>query len=183
MPADLHAERAEAREAMVEAMAEVDDTVMEPYLEAGDADPPAEVPRRPCAGPPWPTPAVPVLCGSALRNKGVQPLLDAIVDYLPSPLGPPPGRGVDPRDRRASRPAGRATDAPLAALAFKVMSDPHAGQLTYFRVYSGVAQAGDAPQRHASGKSERSGACCACTPTSREESHEVSAGNIVATVG
>src|SRR5205085_11596157 len=97
-----------------------------------------------------------VLCGSAFKNKGVQPLLDAVIDYLPSPVDVPPVHGVDPRtDHELSRRP--AVDEPFAALAFKVMSDPYVGKLTYIRVYSGQAKAGERVQNTTTGKTERLG--------------------------
>src|SRR5207247_2020902 len=98
----------------------------------------------------------PVLCGSAFKNKGVQPLLDAVVDYLPSPLDVPPVHGVDPRtDHELSRRPSE--DEPFSALAFKVMSDPYVGKLTYFRVYSGKVKTGDRVLNVTTGKTERIG--------------------------
>ncbi len=146
------------------ARASVDDDLMALYLEGNDLAPSdirtalrrATIAMR----------AVPVLIGAAFKNKGVQPLLDAVVDYLPSPLDVPPAAGVNPENGNAvSRPVSDA--APFAPLAFKIISDPVVGQLTYFRVYSGVSSrarrpCGTRPRGSASG----SAACFACTPTS-----------------
>ena len=124
----------------------------------------------------------PVLCGSAFKNKGVQPLLDAVVDYLPSPLDVPPVHGVDPRTEHelSRRPA---EDEPFSALAFKVMSDPYVGKLTYFRVYSGKIAAGDRVLNVTTGKTERIGRLLQMHANHREEREEIGAGEIVAAVG
>jgi elongation factor G len=124
----------------------------------------------------------PVLLGSAFKNKGVQPLLDAVVDYLPSPLDVPPVQGLDPKtEAEATRPA--ATDAPFAALVFKVMSDPYVGKLTYFRVYSGQVKAGDRVVNTTNGKTERIGRILQMHANHREEREEIAAGEIAAAVG
>jgi elongation factor G len=124
----------------------------------------------------------PVLCGSAFKNKGVQPLLDAVVDYLPSPLDVPPVHGVDPRTGHelSRRPA---VDEPFSALAFKVMSDPYVGRLTYFRVYSGQVKAGERVLNVSTGKTERIGRLLLMHANHREERDAIGAGEIVAAVG
>src|SRR6266508_222369 len=124
----------------------------------------------------------PVLLGSAFKNKGVQPLLDAIVDYLPSPLDVPSVHGVDARTQHElSRKATE--DDPFAALAFKVMSDPYVGKLTYFRVYSGKIKAGDRVLNTTTGKTERISRILQMHANHREEREEIGAGEIVAAVG
>ena len=128
----------------------------------------------------------PVLCGSAFKNKGVQPLLDAVVDFLPSPLDVRPVEGVEPvkgeeEGRPASRPAS--DDEPFSALAFKVMSDPFVGKLTYFRVYSGRLQAGARVLNAATGRTERVGRILMMHANDREEQEEIYAGDIAAAVG
>ncbi len=125
---------------------------------------------------------VPVLCGSAFKNKGIQPLLDAVVDYLPSPLDVPPIHGVDPRTEHelSRRPA---VDEPFAALAFKVMTDPYVGKLTYVRVYSGRIGQGDKVQNTTTGKTERVGRILQMHANHREERDEIGAGEIAALVG
>ena len=129
----------------------------------------------------------PVLCGSSFKNKGVQPLLDAIVELLPSPLEVPPVTGIEPpqgRGRRRTR--GRAPaddDAPFAALAFKVMADPYVGKLTYFRVYSGKLSAGSRVLNATNGRTERIGRLLMMHANHREEIEECYAGDIVAGVG
>jgi len=123
-----------------------------------------------------------VLLGSAFKNKGVQPLLDAVIDYLPSPLDVPPVRGVDPKtDQETERPA--TAEAPFSALAFKVMSDPYVGKLTYFRVYSGKLKAGDRVLNAKTGKTERIGRILQMHANHREEREEIGAGEIAAGVG
>jgi elongation factor G len=124
----------------------------------------------------------PVLLGSAFKNKGVQPLLDAVIDYLPSPLDVPPVQGVDPRTENelVRHPA---TDEPFSALAFKVMSDPYVGKLTYFRVYSGQVKAGDRVVNTTTGRTERIGRILQMHANHREERQEIGAGEIAAGVG
>ena len=124
----------------------------------------------------------PVLAGSAFKNKGVQPLLDAVVDYLPSPLDVPPVHGIDPRTEHelSRRPA---LDEPFSALVFKVMSDPYVGKLTYFRVYSGQVKAGDRVLNTTTGKTERIGRILQMHANHREERDEIGAGEIAAAVG
>jgi elongation factor G len=124
----------------------------------------------------------PVLAGSAFKNKGVQPLLDAVVDYLPSPLDVPPIHGVDPRtEHELSRKA--AMDEPFAALAFKVMSDPYVGKLTYIRVYSGQVKAGERVLNTTTGRNERISRILQMHANHREEREEIGAGEIAALVG
>src|SRR5207247_61283 len=120
--------------------------------------------------------------GSAFKNKGVQPLLDAVIDYLPSPVDVPPVHGVDPRTEHelSRRPA---VDEPFSALAFKVMSDPYVGKLTYFRVYSGRLKAGDRVLNTNTGKTERIGRILQMHANHREEREEIGAGEIAAGVG
>src|SRR5438552_6948893 len=124
----------------------------------------------------------PILAGSAFKNKGVQPLLDAVVDYLPSPLEVPPIHGLDPRTEHelSRRPA---VDEPFAALAFKVMSDPYVGKLTYVRVYSGALHAGDRVVNTTDGRTERIGRILQMHANHREEREELGAGEIAAIVG
>src|SRR5881397_4201330 len=124
----------------------------------------------------------PILAGSAFKNKGVQPLLDGVIDYLPSPLDVPPVHGVDPRtEHELSRRA--ALDEPFSALAFKVMSDPYVGKLTYFRVYSGQLKAGDRVLNTTTGKTERISRILQMHANHREERDEITAGEIAAAVG
>jgi elongation factor G len=122
-----------------------------------------------------------VLCGAAFRNKGIQPLLDAIVDYLPSPLDLPPVKGVDLQGREKTFSANNGH--PLSALAFKIMSDPYTGQLTFFRIYSGSLKSGESIFNPSKGKRERIGRLLKMHANKREEIQEVSAGDIFAAVG
>ncbi|CAI8032455.1 Elongation factor G 2 [Geodia barretti] len=129
-------------------------------------------------------PFVPVLCGSAFKNKGVQPLLDAVVDYLPSPGDVSPISGLDPRkpdEVRVERPAD--DDAPFSALAFKIMTDPFVGQLTFIRVYSGVMKSGASVFNPVRGRRERVGRLLKMHANKREEIRQVYAGDIAAAVG
>ena len=126
----------------------------------------------------------PVLCGSAFKNKGVQPLLDAVIDYLPSPLDVPLDRGHGRRGRTRHPSARKASDdEPFAALAFKVMADPYVGKLTYFRVYSGKLSAGGRVLNSVTGRTERVGRILMMHANTREEVEEVYAGDIAAGVG
>ena len=170
----------EYREKMLDAVVEFDEGVMERYL-AGEALEVDEIKRAIRLG----TIALkvtPVFCGSAFKNKGVQPLLDAVVDYLPSPVDLPPVRGIDPatEDEITRKPED---SEPFAALAFKIMSDPFSGQLTYFRVYSGRLTAGSYVYNVAKGKKERISRLLKMHANKREEINEVSAGDIAAAVG
>jgi elongation factor G len=130
---------------------------------------------------------VPVICGSAFKNKGVQPLLDAVVDFLPSPLDVPSITGIDPNKKRSE--TERLIDAPApttrrsAALAFKIMTDPFVGQLTFFRVYSGVLTAGGSVYNATKQRTERIGRLLKMHANKREEIKEVYAGDIAAAVG
>jgi elongation factor G len=183
---DSHADLAhDARTALVEAVADYDDQLMEDYLEDKPIEPDRLIEdiRKATLD----ISITPVLCGSAFKNKGVQPLLDAVIDYLPSPLEVPPVEGLEgsqlldgegtPTTREAS------DDAPFAALAFKVMSDPFVGKLTYFRVYSGKLQAGGRVLNSITGRTERVGRILMMHANSREEQDEVYAGDIAAGVG
>jgi elongation factor G len=123
----------------------------------------------------------PVLCGAAFRNKGVQPLLDAIIHYLPSPVDIPPVKGVDLKGKELTLSANNGY--PLSALAFKIMNDPYTGQLTFFRIYSGSLKSGDSVFNPIKGKRERIGRLVKMHANKREEIHEVSAGDIFAAVG
>jgi elongation factor G len=179
IPADLQEAAAQARTELIEAVAEYDDKLMEDYLE----DKPIEADRligdiRKAT---LDISMTPVLVGSAFKNKGVQPLLDAVIDYLPSPLDVPPVHGLDPDGSEIVREAS--DDQPFAALAFKVMADPYVGKLTYFRVYSGKLQAGGRVLNSVTGRTERVGRILMMHANSREEVEEVYAGDIAAGVG
>ena len=170
----------EWREKLVEAVAETDEELTLKYLE-GEEITEAELKegiRRATVNVEF----YPVLCGSAFKNKGVQLLLDAVLDYLPSPLDIPAIKGIDPKtDEEVERPAD--DSAPFSALAFKVMTDPFVGRLTFFRVYSGVLQSGSYVQNATKGKRERVGRILQMHANSRSEISEVYAGDIAAAVG
>jgi elongation factor G len=169
-----------ARERLVEAAADVDEALMARYLE-GEAIP-ADALRKALREATLRMQVVPVLCGSAFKNKGVQPLLDAVVDYLPSPLDVPPIEGVKPGGGETVQ--RKADDnAPFAALAFKLMSDKHVGHLTYVRVYSGHAKSGDQMLNPRTGKKERIGRLLQMHANKRQELDEIYAGDIAAVVG
>jgi elongation factor G len=154
---------------------------MEAYLEDESAVTPEMIRRALRAGT-LADAITPVLLGSAFKNKGVQPLLDAVVEYLPSPLDVPAVQGTDPKtDEEITRPATE--DAPFAALVFKVMSDPYVGKLTYFRVYSGRVKAGDRVVNTTNGKTERIGRILQMHANHREERDDLGAGEIAAAVG
>ncbi|MEW6033168.1 MAG: elongation factor G [Bacillota bacterium] len=175
--ADLITKR---REALVEAAAEHDDEVMSLYLEGKDV--PAELIRRAIRRGTVSVKLVPVLCGASYRNKGVQPLLDAVVDYLPSPLDVPAMTGVVPRTGEAisRRPSD---EEPASALAFKIQSDPYVGRLTYIRVYSGVIRSGANLLNASQGSKERIGRLLRMHAEHREDVDEARTGDIVAVVG
>ncbi|MGQ0548048.1 MAG: elongation factor G [Armatimonadota bacterium] len=180
IPQQWRQQAEQLREQMVEAAADIDDAIAHKYLEGTpiDEDELRAALRRGTVG----ARIVPVLCGSSFRNKGVQPLLDAVVDYLPSPLELPPVIGTDPRTGEAvERPAD--PKAPLAALAFKIISDPYVGKLTYFRVYSGTLKAGSYVFNANKGQKERVSRILQMHANHREDIPEVSAGNVVAAVG
>ncbi len=179
IPAELLPAAQQARQSMIEAIGEVDDEVMAAYLEGSAISEGllrAALRRATIAGH-----AVPVLVGAAFKNKGVQPLLDAVVDFLPSPVDIPPVTGKDPEGDVTARLAS--DDAPFSALAFKIMNDPFVGQLTYFRVYSGKLEAGATVYNATKGKRERIGRLLRMHANKREDIKEVTCGNIAAAVG
>jgi len=182
IPEDFQEEANAARERLVEAVAEVDDDLMERYLE-GDFDFSENEILVALRKGTLEFKLVPVLCGSAFKNKGVQQLLDAVVNFMPSPLDVPPIQGVDPDDpeKKMERPAS--DDEPFAALAFKIINDPYVGQLTFFRVYSGVLQSGTTVLNSTKTKRERIGRILRMHAEKREEIKEIQAGNIAAAVG
>jgi elongation factor G len=170
----------QAREQLLEAVAESDEALLEKYLEGAaisESDLRAAIRRATLS-----LKIVPVLCGSAFKNKGVQPLLDAVVDYLPSPLDKAAVSGVNPETGAAeTRPAD--DKAPFSALAFKIMTDPYVGTLTFFRVYSGVMTSGSHVLNATKGKKERVGRLLKMHANKREDIKEVYAGDIAAAVG
>jgi len=180
IPADLQDQAEEYREKVLEAAADGDEAIMEKYLEGKEISE-AEL-RKGIRGATLALKIVPVVCGTAFRNKGVQPMLDAVVDYLPSPLDVPPIKGVEPgTDKADERPAS--DDAPFSALAFKIMTDPFVGTLTFFRVYSGSLASGASIYNSTKSKRERVGRLLKMHANKREEIKEVYAGDIAAAVG
>ena len=178
---DAYKDKAEEyRQALIEALAETDEVIMEKYLE-GDPISPEEINaaiRRATIS----LSINPVLCGSAYKNKGVQPLLDAIVNFMPSPLDVPSIKGINPDDEgEIERHAS--DEEPFSALAFKIVADPFVGKLAYFRVYSGTLQAGSYVYNSTKGKKERIGRILMMHANKREEVDSVSAGDIAAAVG
>ena len=168
-----------AREYLVEKLAERNDYLMEKFIDGHEIT--EEEIRQSLRETTLQLKGIPVLCGSAFRNKGVQPLLDAIINYLPSPLDIPPVKGIDPQGKELVFSANNGH--PLSALAFKIMSDPYTGQLTFFRIYSGSLKSGDSVFNSIKRKKERIGRLLKMHANKREEIHEVSAGDIFAAVG
>jgi elongation factor G len=179
IPPELEADARAWRERLVEAAAELDDAVMEKWMEGTELDP--EEIRRAIRKGTVTDRITPVLCGSSYRNKGVQPLLDAVVDYLPSPLDLPPVAGVTPDGEEATRVPE--DDGPLAALAFKIATDPYVGKLCFIRVYSGTLTAGSYVYNASKGRRERIGRVLQMHANHREDISEVLAGDIAAAVG
>ena len=180
IPEDLQELAAEYRDKMIEAAAESDDELMMKYLEGEELT--EEEIRHGLRQGTLACNFTPVLCGSSFKNKGVQMLLDAVVDYLPSPVDVPDITGVNPVTGEAdSRPSD--DNAPFSALAFKVMTDPYVGKLTYFRVYSGVLKSGSYVYNSTKGKKERVGRLLQMHANHREDCTEVYAGDIVAGIG
>ncbi len=180
IPAELRAAAEEAREKMLEQIVETDEALMDKYFgdeEITVAELKAALRRATIAGQ-----LQPVFCGSALKNKGIQPLLDGVVDYLPSPVDIPPVRGVNP-DTGEEEVREARDDAPLAALVFKIVTDPYAGRLAYFRVYSGTLRQGATVYNATKGRKERIGRLIRMYADRREDISEVYAGDIAAVVG
>ena len=180
IPAELLAEANEYREKMIEEISSHDDALMEKYL-SGDVLTEQEIMSAIRSG----TIAIkfcPVICGSSFKNKGVQNLLDAVVDYMPSPMDIPAIKGIDV-DSGAEIERAASDSEPFSALGFKIMTDPFVGQLTFFRVYSGVANAGSYIYNSTKGKKERLGRILKMHANKREEIKEVFAGDIAAAVG
>jgi elongation factor G len=180
VPEDYREKAEEWRAKMVEAIVEHDDELMMKYLE-GEEIPVFDL-KRVLRKATIEKKLVPVLCGSAFKNKGVQPLLDAVIDYLPSPLDVPPVKGTNPKtgEEEERKPLD---DEPFCGYVFKVMSDPYAGQLTYFRVFSGKVFAGSYVYNATKDKKERIGRLLLMHANSREDVQEAAAGEIVAAVG
>ena len=180
IPADLQAKAKELRQQLVDMAIEEDDKLLEAYLEGHE---PSEADLKRCIRKgAIAFRFVPVMCGSAFKNKGVQPLLDAVVDYLPSPLDIPPLMGIVPgTDKEVERPAD--DKAPFAGLAFKIMDDPFVGSITFVRVYSGTVTSGTGVLNSVKDKMERVGRMLLMHANSREDVKEANAGDIVAFAG
>src|SRR5438309_2221694 len=189
IPADMMEDAKHYREQLIEKVSEADDKILEKYLhgeEITEDEIKAALRKRVNSSVRDKTGSafVPVICGSAFKNKGVQPLLDAVVDFLPSPLDVPAITGLDPHKKEPTlieRPAS--DDAPFSALAFKIMTDPFVGQLTFFRVYSGVLTSGGSVLNATKQRTERIGRLLKMHANKREEIKEVYAGDIAAAVG
>jgi len=181
IPADLKSKVEEYRAKLIEKIVEQDESAMNSYLEGKEVSLPElkKLLRKAVIA----FDIVPVLCGSALKNKGVQFLLDAVVDYLPNPLDVPPVKGFDPRDPEKEITRTASEDEPFTALAFKVAADPFVGKLTFFRVYSGKLSAGSYVYNTTSEIRERVGRILRLHANSREDVDEVYAGDIAAAVG
>jgi elongation factor G len=188
IPADMMDLAKEYREKLIEKVSEVDDSILEKYLhgeEIPEAQIKAAIRKRTIASVRDEDAAfVPVICGSAFKNKGVQPLLDAIIDFLPSPLDIPSVTGIDPDGGEGATTERHATDdGPMSGLAFKIMTDPFVGQLTFVRIYSGQLLAGTSVYNATKQKTERIGRVLKMHANKREEIKEVLAGDIAAVVG
>ncbi len=180
VPAELAAEVDEARHAMVEAIAETDDELTMRYLEGEELD--VEDLRAALRRATIRNAATPVFCGSALRNRGIQRILDGVVFYLPSPLDIPAIRGENPYTGKEEERSADINE-PLSALVFKIVTDPYVGRLAYFRVYSGVIRVGDSVMNSTKDKRERIGRILRMHADHREDLKEVRAGDIAATLG
>jgi elongation factor G len=179
VPAELVAEAEEARHQLVDVLSNYDDTIMEKYV--GDEDITEDDLRRALRRATIASEAVPVLCGSAFKNKAVQPLLDAVVDLLPSPLDVPPAIGTTPKGEAEARNADDTE--PFSALAFKIMTDPYVGKLTYLRVYSGTLAKGGSVLNSTKNRRERVGRILQMHANHREDKDAIFTGDIVAAVG
>ncbi len=181
IPADMQEKAKEYRDKLVEAVVENDEELMNKYLEGGEIS--VEEIKRVLRKAVIDNKIVPVLCGSALKNKGVQFLLDAIVEYLPSPLDIPDIIGTDPRDENKKITIKTSDDEPFTALAFKIAVDPYVGKLCFFRVYAGTLKAGSYVLNVNTGNKERIGRIVKMHANHREEIQEVYAGEIAAAIG
>jgi elongation factor G len=181
IPADMQEAADEAHHQLIDVLSNYDDTVMERYLADEEITPEDLVNALRAVT--LSTEAIPILCGSAFKNKGVQPMLDAVVDYLPSPLDIPPAVGTVPRkeDQLVERPPK--DEAPFSALAFKIMTDPYVGKLTYLRVYSGTLAKGSGVVNSTKDRKERIGRLLQMHANTREDMDACFAGDIVAAVG
>jgi elongation factor G len=180
IPEDMREQVKEYREKMIEGLAEVDEHLMEKYVH-GEPITPAELKAAVRKGT-ISMKLFPILCGASFKNKGVQPLLDAVIDYLPSPLDIPPMQGINPETKEVEERKA-SDDAPFAALAFKIMNDQHVGQLVFLRVYSGTLEAGSGVYNSTKDKKERVGRLLRMHANKKEEVEAVAAGDIAAAIG
>jgi len=180
IPSDMREQVKEYREKMIEGLAEVDEHLMEKYVH-GEPITPAELKAAVRKGT-ISMKLFPVLCGASFKNKGVQPLLDAVIDYLPSPLDIPPVQGINPETKELEE-RKPADDAPFAALAFKIMSHQHVGQLVFLRVYSGTLEAGSGVYNSTRDKKERIGRLLRMHANKEEAVEAIAAGDIAAAIG
>ncbi len=180
IPAELREGARAARERMIEALAEVDDHLMEKYV--GGTEITTDEIRAAVRKGAIAMKLFPVLCGASFKNKGVQALLDAVIDYLPSPLDIPPMQGINPETRQVEERKA-ADDEPFAALAFKIMNDQHVGQLVFLRVYSGTLESGSAVYNSTKDRKERVGRLLRMHANKKEEIEAIAAGDIVAAIG
>jgi elongation factor G len=180
IPAEVRGDADEWREKLIEALADLDDDIAHKFLEGEEIG--ADEIRRALRVGTLGYKIVPVLTGSALKNKGIQPMLDAVIDLLPSPLDVPPVTGLDPRTRETVERHTDSTE-PFAALAFKIAADPYVGKLAFFRVYSGTLKTGSYIYNSTKGQKERIGRLLQLHANHREEIDSVSAGDIAAAVG
>ncbi len=180
IPADLREQAREYRDKMIEGLAEVDDHLMEKYV--GGTEITTEEIRAAVRKGTIAMKLFPVLCGASFKNKGVQVLLDAVIDYLPSPLDIPPMQGINPHTREIEERKA-ADDAPFAALAFKIMNDQHVGQLVFLRVYSGTLESGSGVYNSTKDRKERVGRLLRMHANKKEEIEAIAAGDIVAAIG
>lgn len=178
---ELQEQAREYREKLIDAVANFDDDLMEKYLEGEELS--LEQLRGAIRKGTLSLECVPVLCGTAFKNKGVQPLLDAVIHYMPSPLDVSPVKGFAPKDKETAMSRDASDEVPTSALAFKIATDPFVGQLTFIRVYSGVLSSGDTVVNVAKGKKERVGRLLKMHANKREEVKELRAGDIGAAVG
>ncbi len=179
IPEDMRTLAEEYREQLLEAVSDQDEELMMLYLDGEEID--DDMLRAAIRAATLSIQMTPVFCGSAFKNKGVQPLLDGVIDYLPSPLDVPPVQGMSQDGEEITREADE--NGPLAALAFKVQSDPHVGKLTYMRVYSGTLKSGSYVMNTTKGRRERVGRLLQLHANSREQREEVYAGELVAAIG
>ncbi len=180
IPRDLQTTAEKYHHDLLEALSEFDNGIMEKYVEG--TEPSIEEIKGALRRGTLDVSIVPILCGAAFKNKGIQRLLDAVVDYLPSPLNVPDVEGIEPKREKIETRRTR-DDEPFSAIAFKIMTDPHVGTLTYFRIYSGIAQSGTYVLNPREGRKERLGRILQMHANKREERQEVYCGDIAAVVG